>query len=86
MTYAKATYPNATVIVGLLGWTNRITTNLEIVKLSEPAYRYSTTYGAKYVDMRAANHDYINFMSDGSHPKTDGAKAGRLPTSSRAVK
>lgn len=75
MTYAKATYANATVIVGLLGWTNRITTNLEIVKLSEPAYRYSTTYGAKYVDMRAANHDYINFMSDGSHPKNDGARA-----------
>ncbi|MBO5108721.1 MAG: hypothetical protein J6B97_09860 [Bacteroidales bacterium] len=75
ITYAKGRFVNAEVLVCLLGWTNRVNTNLQIVKLSEPAYRYATSYGAKFVDMRGANHDYINFMSDGSHPKQDGARA-----------
>lgn len=72
---AKAAYPNATIHSVFVGWTTSISTNLEIVKKSEPAYRYVTTEGGCFVDLRCANHDYINFMTDGSHPKADGAYA-----------
>lgn len=75
ITYARGRFSNAEVLVCLVGWSNKASINLQIVKLSEPAYKYATAYGGKFVDMRGANHDYANFMSDGAHPTQNGARA-----------
>lgn len=74
VTYAKTRFENAKIIIGFLGWTTGVTTNINIVNTSLPAYKYAGEKGAAFVNLNCLNHDYHNFQSDGSHPTADGAK------------
>ena len=74
VTYARGRFPNAVIHVCFLGWTTGVNTNLNIVNMSLPAYRYAGEKGAAFVNLNCLNHDYHNHMTDGSHPTSDGAK------------
>ena len=74
VTYTRGRFANARIHVCFLGWTTSVSTNLNMVNVSLPAYKYAGEKGAGYVNLNALNHDYHNHMSDGSHPTTDGAK------------
>lgn len=76
MTYAKATYKNAKVYAGMIGWNTSSATRRNIMTISYPGYMNLGAYGIGVIDNAfMAMHDYRYFASDGTHPTQAGANA-----------
>lgn len=72
MTYVKATYPNATVYIGMIGWST-LSGHANQLSAVLPAYTRAGNYGAKYLN----NVQYVmhnrNLFYDDVHPNLEGA-------------
>ena len=72
--YARTNYPNATVWVGMIGWSTNATTRTNILNVSKGIYFTSGYKGFQVLDLQyPVLHDYFNdFQSDGVHPTQGG--------------
>ena len=78
MTYAKTTYPNATVYVGCVGYDSRITqsgTREALYTKAIPCYKRVIEYGGIYLyDIEYILHNPSFLSGDNVHPNEDGQK------------
>lgn len=78
MTYAKTTYPNATVYVGCVGYDSRITqsgTREALYTKAIPCYKRVIENGGVYLhDIEYILHNPLFMSGDSIHPNEDGQK------------
>lgn len=70
---AKIKFPNATVSLAMVAWTDNITVRLGLVRVVLPAYKGCTASNVRYLEgTEYCNHIYTNFASDMCHPNKTG--------------
>lgn len=71
--YAKSTFPNARVKIGMVGWGTTESARAGISNNVTPAYSLCGRYGASYISgSEYILHNYTYISSDAIHPTTDG--------------
>lgn len=76
--YCKATYPNATIYIGMIGFfreVNAVSSRSNILNIVLPAYQECVDFGALYLnDVEYVMHDY-SYYTDTVHPTSAGTSA-----------
>lgn len=81
VTYAKSQFPNATIYLGLVGYSKKVddghpTIRTRIYERCYIASQLSSQYGVKYLNgVEQVAHDYTLFGADDIHLSQDGYKA-----------
>ena len=72
-TYAKTTYPNATIKLACVGWSKVYDVRQTIANRTIPAYQRCGKYNVQYLtNTEYILHDYSLFSGDNYHPNQDG--------------
>lgn len=75
-TYAIATYPNATIHLGSIGWAKDVDRRYDIARRIWTTYRNCQALGWHYMaGTEYILHNYRLFSSDGTHPNLNGQNA-----------
>ena len=71
--YCKTRYPNATVHMACIGWTNNSTNRLLLIRNVQSVYKQASAYGGDYiVGSEYLLHNYDYYCTDMSHPNQTG--------------